>query len=70
MPYSSYASPQSLKLFLAGVEAGRDAPLMNGPIPPANEHRVLLNLHGGAFQWGADSGALVEAIPIAAVGRI
>jgi len=27
---------------------------------------VLLCLHGGGFTWGADSGALVEAIPIAA----
>ena len=32
-----------------------------------NAHRVLINLHGGAFMWGAGSGALVEAIPIAAV---
>jgi epsilon-lactone hydrolase len=32
-----------------------------------NAHRVLINLHGGAFTWGAGSGALVEAIPIAAV---
>ncbi|HWK35331.1 alpha/beta hydrolase [Sphingomonas sp.] len=28
--------------------------------------RVLINVHGGAFMWGAGSGALVEAIPIAA----
>jgi monoterpene epsilon-lactone hydrolase len=27
---------------------------------------VLVNLHGGAFMWGAGSGALVEAIPVAA----
>lgn len=32
--------------------------------------RVLINLHGGAFQWGAGSGGLVEAIPIASVGKI
>lgn len=32
----------------------------------ANAHRVLINVHGGAFMWGAGSGALVEAIPIAA----
>jgi monoterpene epsilon-lactone hydrolase len=38
------------------------------PAKPRPEHdgRVLLALHGGAFAWGADSGALVEAIPIAA----
>lgn len=28
--------------------------------------RVLINVHGGAFMWGSGSGALVEAIPIAA----
>ncbi|WP_417460407.1 alpha/beta hydrolase [Kordiimonas sp.] len=35
---------------------------------PAREHqgKVLINLHGGAFMWGAGSGELVEAIPIAA----
>ena len=37
-------------------------------VPAANRARVLINLHGGAFMWGAGSGALVEAIPIAAVG--
>ena len=31
-----------------------------------NRDRVLINVHGGAFMWGAGSGALVEAIPIAA----
>jgi acetyl esterase/lipase len=31
-----------------------------------NQRRALICLHGGGFMWGADSGALVEAIPIAA----
>ncbi|MCP3734315.1 alpha/beta hydrolase [Sphingomonas sp. RP10(2022)] len=35
-----------------------------------NAARVLINVHGGAFMWGAGSGALVEAIPIAATMRI
>jgi epsilon-lactone hydrolase len=35
-----------------------------------NKARVLINLHGGAFMWGAHSGGLVESIPIAAVGGI
>jgi len=39
-------------------------------IAPQNRDRVLINLHGGAFLWGAHSGALVEAIPIASVGHI
>jgi len=36
---------------------------------PRRTDRVLINLHGGAFMWGAGSGALVEAVPIAAVAR-
>jgi epsilon-lactone hydrolase len=39
-------------------------------IAPAQKRRVLINLHGGAFLWGAGSGGLVEAIPIASIGRI
>lgn len=39
-------------------------------VPPANADRVLINVHGGAFMWGSGSGALLEAVPIAAVGRI
>ncbi|PZQ62975.1 MAG: alpha/beta hydrolase [Sphingomonas taxi] len=39
-------------------------------VAPANADRVLINVHGGAFMWGAGSGALVEAIPIAATMRI
>jgi epsilon-lactone hydrolase len=39
-------------------------------ISPENQARVLINLHGGAFMWGAHSGGLVESIPIAAIGRI
>ena len=37
-------------------------------IAPANRNRVLIVLHGGAFLWGEHSGALVEAIPVAALG--
>ena len=39
-------------------------------IAPENQGRVLINLHGGAFLWGAHSGALVESVPIASLGRI
>jgi epsilon-lactone hydrolase len=31
---------------------------------------VLINLHGGAFLWGAGSGGLVESIPVASLSRI
>jgi epsilon-lactone hydrolase len=32
--------------------------------------RVLINLHGGGFLWGAGSGGLVEAIPVASLSKI
>ena len=32
--------------------------------------RVLINLHGGAFLWGAGSGGLVESIPVASLSKI
>lgn len=35
-----------------------------------DDGRTLLNLHGGAFMWGSGSGALVEAIPVAATSGI
>lgn len=39
-------------------------------VGPRNTQRVLINLHGGGFQWGEGSGGEVESIPIASVGRI
>ncbi|HET6804481.1 MAG TPA: alpha/beta hydrolase [Frateuria sp.] len=53
---------------IAGV--GADVVLPAQGVSAANRHRVLINLHGGAFLWGAGSGGLVEAIPIASLGRI
>jgi acetyl esterase/lipase len=53
---------------IGGVHVQRVVPTAG--VAPANRGRVLINLHGGAFMWGADSGALAEAVPIAAVGRI
>lgn len=53
---------------IAGV--GTDVAEPAGGIAPGNRRRVLINLHGGGFLWGAHSGALVEAIPVAAVGKI
>ncbi|MBQ1480935.1 MULTISPECIES: alpha/beta hydrolase [Sphingomonas] len=35
-----------------------------------NAQRVLINVHGGAFLWGSGSGALIEAIPIAAMMKV
>jgi monoterpene epsilon-lactone hydrolase len=53
---------------IAGVSA--DVVLPAAGVAVLNRHRVLINLHGGAFLWGAHSGGLVESIPIAAIGRI
>lgn len=39
-------------------------------VAPSNANRVLINVHGGAFMWGSGSGALVEAIPIAATMKV
>jgi epsilon-lactone hydrolase len=53
---------------IAGV--GADVVLPAQGIAPDNRDRVLINLHGGGFLWGAHSGGLVESIPIASLGRI
>ncbi len=39
-------------------------------IAKAQQRRVLINLHGGAFLWGAHSGGLVESIPLAGLGGV
>lgn len=53
---------------IGGVDT--DVVLPAEGVAAANRHRVLINLHGGAFLWGAHSGGLVESIPIASLGRI
>lgn len=41
-----------------------------GGVKPKNAHRVLINLHGGAFLYGWPFGSQIESIPIASVGGI
>lgn len=53
---------------IAGVNTDVVEPAQG--IASENQGRVLINLHGGAFLWGAHSGALVESVPIASLGRI
>jgi epsilon-lactone hydrolase len=53
---------------IAGV--GTDIVTPAGRVSSANRGRVLINLHGGAFLWGAHSGGLVESIPVASVGKL
>ncbi|MFT3728635.1 MAG: alpha/beta hydrolase fold domain-containing protein [Terricaulis sp.] len=48
---------------LGGVSVHRVTPqALRGAAP---KRGLLINFHGGGFMWGAGSGALVEAIPIA-----
>lgn len=115
VPYSSYASPESLRRFRGVLDEGRRAPGMDAGIeaprrfydainrdrvermrklypvrvrhaeiagvpvdivepqagvPEGNRGRVLVNLHGGAFLWGAGAGGLVESIPVAALAKM
>jgi len=53
---------------LGGVSADIVTPASG--IAPENQDRILLNFHGGGFNSGAKERALVEALPIASVGRI
>lgn len=39
-------------------------------IQPHNDHRVLINLHGGGFMIGARIMGALESIPVAALGKI
>ncbi|MGH6650247.1 MAG: alpha/beta hydrolase fold domain-containing protein [Sphingopyxis sp.] len=47
---------------IAGVKVHEVTPAGGAPDSP-----VLLCLHGGAFMWGEGPGALLEAVPVAAV---
>lgn len=53
---------------LGGVAAETIIP--KGGVSEANRERVLINLHGGGFLFGAVEGGRVESIPMAGVGRI
>jgi acetyl esterase/lipase len=50
---------------LGGVPV--DVVVPEGGVRTANAQRVLINLHGGAFLWGAGAGGQLEAVPIAAL---
>lgn len=50
------------EMSIAGVVVHRVVP-QGGASPD----RLLLCLHGGSFMWGAGAGALLEAVPLAAV---
>lgn len=39
-------------------------------VAPQNQHRVLINLHSGAFKFGSRTSSHLESIPISAVAKI
>jgi monoterpene epsilon-lactone hydrolase len=53
---------------IAGVPVDIVTP--SAGIKTRNRARVLINLHGGAFMWGAHDGGLIESIPISSAGHI
>jgi monoterpene epsilon-lactone hydrolase len=62
------------KLYPVEIKASNIAGVPVDIISPAggksDDPRVLINLHGGAFLWGAGSGGLVESIPVASLSKI
>ena len=57
------------KLYAVEITAAKIGGVAVDIVAPAggrsDARRVLINLHGGAFLWGAGSGGLVESIPVA-----
>jgi acetyl esterase/lipase len=62
------------KLYPVRIEATKVGGVPVDIVTPADgksdPQRVLINLHGGAFLWGAGSGGLVESIPVASLSKI
>ena len=62
------------KLYPVRIEAakigGVPVDIVSASDGKSDAHRVLINLHGGAFLWGAGSGGLVESIPVASLSKI
>jgi acetyl esterase/lipase len=62
------------KLYPVRIEAAKVGGVPVDIITPADgrsdARHVLINLHGGAFLWGAGSGGLVESIPVSNISRI
>jgi monoterpene epsilon-lactone hydrolase len=62
------------KLYPVDIKASKIAGVPVDIVSPAggksDDPRVLINLHGGAFLWGAGSGGLVESIPVASLSKI
>jgi epsilon-lactone hydrolase len=70
--WRKFGSAEARKYYPANVEEASIAGVRTDIItpletPPANRGRVLINLHGGGFN--ADSGSLIEGVPIANLAK-
>jgi acetyl esterase/lipase len=74
--FNADLSQQMQKRYAVAIKSERIGGVAVDSVTPSqgiaarNKTRVLINLHGGAFMWGAHQGGLVESIPIASIGRI
>lgn len=60
---------QSFAVEIEQTSLGGVPVAMVRPTAGVVDRNVLLCLHGGAFMWGAGAGALIEAVPLAAITR-
>jgi acetyl esterase/lipase len=72
-PYLAWAKEQYpvdvIDTKMAGVHIGRITP--KDGVAPENEHRILINLHGGGFYLGRGLVmGQIESIPLASIGKI
>jgi acetyl esterase/lipase len=62
--YPTVSVPGAIAGVYADIITPRDG------VAPRNEHRVLINLHGGGFFAGTRTMGALESIPVASIGRI
>lgn len=62
--YATVTRPETIGGIYTDVFEPRDG------IAARNQKRVLINLHGGGFTWGARLMGALESIPVASIGRI
>ena len=66
---------EARKTYAVRIESRTIAGVYTDVVTPAegisenNKHRVLINVHGGAFKYGARFQGQLEAMPIAAIGK-
>jgi acetyl esterase/lipase len=65
--HTMYATEQTRKV-MGGVETDIYTPKEG--IAARNQHRVLINLHGGSFRVGAHTATDLESIPLASIAKV